>query len=180
MGEKKLSDTELYAVFENCGWYEGRKEDVNGQLPIGYEEVPSGVCAFIEEFCGLRYKYEFEIEYEISGKLEKDIINTDVILYPDMGYYGELDDSGLRYYSKLIGKELYPIGMMRHSNVALDADLNMYILELGSGCMLLSSDPIEGLHKILINSLHKGVYDLVELGDGNWEWKKRRSSYDKE
>ena len=173
MEEPKLSDSELYSIFEKCGWYKGRKEDIIEDLPLGYKELPIGVYSFLEEFFGLDLQYEFEFEHEEDGEIERIRVDTMVSIFPDMGYDGKLDDSGLRYYSKIIGKELYPIGMKGHSYVALDVDLNMYILELGSGCMLLSNNPIDGLRKMLMNELYKDTYDLVELKDNEWEWVER-------
>ena len=178
MKEPKLTDFELYAIFENCGWYKGRKEDLNNRLPKGYDELPDGVYSFIQEFFGLKLEYEYEFEYEDSGVLEKDTVESYVILCPDMGYDGELDDTAHRHYSNLIGEELYSIGIINHSYVALDADLNMYIFEMGFGCLRISDNPIDGLRKILLNSLYKDVYELREKGENQYEWRKRKSSFD--
>ena len=173
MEEPKLSDSELYAIFEKCGWYDGRKEDIAEDLPERYRELPPKVNAFLEEFMGLVFEHEFEIEYDFSGELERETIKTKIRIIPDFGYDGCLDDTAHRHYSKLIGKKLYPLSMLGHSYAALDADLNMYIFEMGFGCMRISDNPIDGIRNILINDLYTTTYEFIEYGENKGTWRKR-------
>ena len=173
MEEPNLSDSELYAIFENCGWYKGRKKKITDYIPKGYDGLPPSVYRFLEEFVGLEFRHEFEIEYESSGEIEKEIIKTEIMILPDFGYDGCLDDTAHRHYSKLIGKKLYPLSMIGHSYAALDADLNMYIFEMGFGCMRISDNPIDGIRNILINDLYTTTYEFIEYGENKGTWRKR-------
>ena len=178
MEEPKLSDKELYAIFENCGWYQGRKVDISEDLPQGYKDLPKPIYMFLEEFMGLTLKHKYESKYEFYGELRKSLVETEIIILPDFGYDGCLDDTAHQHFSKILDKKLYPLSMLGHAYAALDVDLNMYIFEMGFGCLRISDNPIDGLRKILLNSLYKDVYELREKGENQYEWRKRKSSYD--
>ena len=173
MEEPKLSDSELYSIFEKCGWYKGRDLNIEIKLPVEFGEFPEKVIEFLNEFSGLILKHEFEVKFENNREIE--IIKTEVAITPGLAEGENAEDGSYRYYTNILGRQLYPIGMSEHSHMALDADLNMYVFELGFGCLRMSDNPIDGLRKMLINDNYTEVYELREYDKGDWEWRKRKS-----
>ncbi|MEH0153405.1 SUKH-3 domain-containing protein [Limibacter armeniacum] len=171
---------EIIPYFEEAGWKEGRKIDLSNLLKNEFGEYPENYLLFMSEFLGLEIHNKGEIEYISDGQVDK--IEYDNYIHFDLMYGEELvidaegEEGGIKYYSDLIGKKLYPIGMVRDDfTAAVDENLAVYIFNTGIlGCVKVHDDPYQGLKCILKNDLYTHAYILEEEGEHKGKWFKRK------
>ncbi|NME72990.1 SUKH-3 domain-containing protein [Flammeovirga aprica] len=171
---------EIIPYFEQAGWMKGRKIDLSNLLKNEFGKYPDNYLIFISEFLDLKVHNIGEREIRIRGESRK--IKYDNYIHFDLMYDEELmidsegEDGAIKYYSDLMGKKLYPIGMVRDDfTAAVDESLAIYIFNTGIlGCVKVHDDPYQGLKNILKNDLYTHAYILEEEGEHKGKWFKRK------
>jgi len=147
---------EVVEYFKQAGWHKKRNVKETLKIPTKEYDYPPFILDFLYEYGGL------VVGEEGKGiNVAKVSINFD----PNQAKYQNEEDQTFYYYSDLIKKQIYPLGIQSdHFYLGIDKDGCIY--NLNDYCVYIANSLETGLHDLLTGYCKK----LIQLDEDTAEW----------
>lgn len=146
-------------LLKKAGWYEGRQLNIE-ELKLPYQDYPNNIIEFLKEYGNL------------EGKCEPNVLLSttsidEFFIYPEMDLeYLQNEDEDYGYYSSIIERKLFPIGLYMPDRYYICCDSDGRVYKIGEYCFYVGSNIYEGIENILLTN----TLASLQLDEDTGKW----------